>query len=163
MLRAFETPGAPFRSARERTLFVTEQFALDQRLGQCRAVDGDERSLAALAQRMQSARDQFFSGAAFAGNQYAGFTRSCLLQQGKNLLHLGRSAHQFAERPFVPELPLQVALFRTQSRMRSGPPDQDLETARLDGLLQKPVGAEFVHRLDRGFDISIGREHDGGG
>src|SRR5205814_7638246 len=52
--------------AGESTLFVAEQLAFDQLAGNRRHIDRDERPRAALAEIMQSARDQLLSGAAFA-------------------------------------------------------------------------------------------------
>ena len=46
VLRQLETARAPLHRAGERAFFVAEQFALHQRFGQRRAVDGDERTVA---------------------------------------------------------------------------------------------------------------------
>ena len=147
VLRHLEAAGAPLGGARERALLVAEQFAFDQRFRQRRAIDGDKRSLPPRAQRVHGARHQFLAGAAFAGDQHAGLARSGLLQQRKNLLHLGGSAHQFAERALVAELPLQIPLVGQQAGMAAGAADQHFQHAGLDGLFQKPVGPQFVHRL----------------
>src|ERR1700726_617181 len=104
MLRNFETTGAPFRSAGERSLFVSEKFAFNQSFGQRRAVDSHERALAARAERVDGARDHFLARAALSGNQDTRLARSRLLQQRKNLLHpRGRSYH-FAKRTLIAEL-----------------------------------------------------------
>ena len=42
----FETAGAAFQSPRKRALLVAKNFALDQGLGNRRAIDGDERFVA---------------------------------------------------------------------------------------------------------------------
>ena len=52
----------------ERAAHVTEQLALEERLGDGAAVDGDERPLRAPA-LVESAGDQLFAGAAFAGDE----------------------------------------------------------------------------------------------
>ena len=53
---------------------MPEQFTLDQRFGKCAAIDGNEGTLNTLTQGVYQARNQFFTGAAFAGHQYAGVT-----------------------------------------------------------------------------------------
>ena len=71
---------------------MAEQLALDQRFRQRRAVDGEERPLPPRAERVQRARHQLFSGAAFARDQHAGVGRSGLLQQHEDLLHARRTS-----------------------------------------------------------------------
>ena len=56
--------------AGERTLHVTKQLRLEQCFGERAAVDRNERFLGARAQIVDRARDQFFSGARFAGDQH---------------------------------------------------------------------------------------------
>src|SRR5579863_8323180 len=46
--------------------------------------------------------------------------------------------------------------------MTSGPPDQHFQAARLNRLLEEPIGAQLVHRFDGRLDVSVGCEHDGG-
>ena len=52
--------------AGERAPLVAEELALDQALGQRRAVDGDERRRRVRAEPVQVARDQLLAGAALA-------------------------------------------------------------------------------------------------
>ena len=56
--------------AGERAAFVAEEFALQQRLGDGGAVDGDERLLRAVAVLVDGARDQFLAGAGFAADEH---------------------------------------------------------------------------------------------
>ena len=53
-----------------RALFDAEQLGLEQRLDQRRAVDGDERPVAAPAQLVDLARDQLLADAALAFQQH---------------------------------------------------------------------------------------------
>ena len=53
----------------EGTLLVTEQHALHQRLGNRRAVDRNERALAAARQLVQGGRDHFLAGTRLAAHQ----------------------------------------------------------------------------------------------
>ena len=54
----------------ERALRVTEQLALEQRLGHRRAVDRDERPVLAPRPLVDRARDDLLAGAALAGDQH---------------------------------------------------------------------------------------------
>ena len=58
--------------AGERASFVPEQFAFEKVLRNGRAIDGEERLLAALAVMINRAGNQFLAGAAFAGDQRGG-------------------------------------------------------------------------------------------
>ena len=63
-----EAPDARAGGAGEGALFVAEELALEQLLGDGRAVDGDEALRAALAVVMDGAGDQFLARAALAGD-----------------------------------------------------------------------------------------------
>ena len=54
----------------EGPFFVAEQFAFEQRLGDRRAVDGDERLVAAAAEVVDRLADDFLAGAVFAQDQH---------------------------------------------------------------------------------------------
>ncbi len=133
VLRHFETAGAALRGAGERAFLVSEKLAFDQGFRQRGAVDGDERPLPPRAERVHGARHQLLAGAAFAGDQHASLARSGLLQEGKNLLHFRRRAHQFAQRTFVAELPLQVFVSRRAGRR--GDPARRISTSRDPGWM----------------------------
>ena len=68
-------PGLRGDGAGERALLVAEQLALEQRRGNRGAVDGDERPVAARAQRVERAREQLLAGAALAAQQHRGVGR----------------------------------------------------------------------------------------
>jgi hypothetical protein len=55
--------------ARERALFMTEELGLEQVLGQCCAVDGDEAT-ASRGQLVERAGDEFLAGATLAGDEH---------------------------------------------------------------------------------------------
>ncbi len=69
-VRLLEAADAPQFRAGERAALVAEQFAFEQRFGNRRAVDGDERRLRAVAVLVNRARDEFLAGAGFAANQH---------------------------------------------------------------------------------------------
>src|SRR5262245_22079977 len=62
------TPGGD--GARERSALVTEQLRLEQRLGDRRAIDDDERPLGARACVVDRARDQLLAGARLALDEH---------------------------------------------------------------------------------------------
>ena len=57
-----------FQGAGECSLFVTEKLALNQRRHERAAIDGHEGTIGEGSAEMNGAGDQFFSGAAFAGD-----------------------------------------------------------------------------------------------
>ena len=60
-----------FDRAGERAFFVSEEFALEERLRDGRAVDRDEIALAS-AEFVERAGDQLLAGSAFALDEHAG-------------------------------------------------------------------------------------------
>ena len=62
--------------SREGATLVPEELRLDERLGQRRAVDGDEGTLGTPARIVDGARDQFLARAALPGEQHGGLCRS---------------------------------------------------------------------------------------
>ena len=64
-----ELAGLVAVGAGEAALDVSEQLGLEQRLGNARAVDGDERPLRACALRVNRGGDELLADAAFAGDR----------------------------------------------------------------------------------------------
>src|SRR6202030_4088061 len=62
-LGELKAAGASLESAREGTLFMAEDFAFDQGLGNSGAINGYERTVTARAQVAGGARHQVFAGA----------------------------------------------------------------------------------------------------
>src|SRR5260370_12837519 len=60
----------------ERGALVTEQFVLDQSLGNCGAVQGHKRLLATVGQMVNRAREELLARATFAQQQRGGIGRS---------------------------------------------------------------------------------------
>jgi hypothetical protein len=61
---------ARLRGAGESARFVAEQLRLDQRLGQGRAVEGDERAVPASGKMVQALGDQLLAGTPLADHQH---------------------------------------------------------------------------------------------
>ena len=68
-MRLLEHAGAIAVRAGETAADVAKELGLEQRLGQRRAVDGDERRTAPHARRVDQAGDDLFAGTAFAGDE----------------------------------------------------------------------------------------------
>ncbi len=69
----FNPPDLALVGAGKGTLFVAEQFGLDQVFGNRSAVDRYKRFAVALGLSMQRACDQLFAGSAFAPDQHRRF------------------------------------------------------------------------------------------
>ena len=76
--------------ARERALFVAEQFGFEQRLGQRRAVHLDEVPRSAQRVVMDRARDQLLARARFAANQHRRVALRHLADDAEHALQRGR-------------------------------------------------------------------------
>src|SRR5262249_38333715 len=74
---------------REGALDVAEQFAFQEVLAQCPAVDADIRAVGALAELVDAAGDQLLAGAGFADQEHAGARRRHQASQAEDLAHGG--------------------------------------------------------------------------
>jgi hypothetical protein len=66
----FEAPRAALEGSREGPFFVAKDFAFNQRLRNCRAVDRDEGTLPARAELMNRASHQLFASATGSRDQH---------------------------------------------------------------------------------------------
>src|SRR5882724_4758832 len=73
--------------SRRSAALVTEQLALDQRLGDRRTVDGDERTIPPVGQVVDRARDELLAGAALTIDQHRGGAGRRELDPAIDLLH----------------------------------------------------------------------------
>ncbi len=103
----FEASDAALRSAGERSALVAENFALHQRFGNCRAIDGHERPPRARGKLVNRSCNDLLAGPGLAGNQHRCRTRRGHLHDAHHVLHRFRPAHQIAEPPGFAQLPLQ--------------------------------------------------------
>src|SRR5690606_5335175 len=133
---------------RERALHVAEQFALDEFRGDRRAVDLDERLVAARRQPVDGSRDELLAGAVLARDQDARVRR-------RNLLEAVEQAAD-AEAPaddLVPALDLvaQPFVFLRQASLLQRVADRDEQTVGVERLLEEivcPAPRRFHGRLD---------------
>ncbi len=82
-----EVAGSVPDRAGEGALGVAEELALEQRVGERGAVDGDEGSLAPVRGVVDRAGDQLLAGPGLAADQHAGVARGDLLHVPQQLLH----------------------------------------------------------------------------
>src|SRR5437879_2327865 len=87
-LSQLEAAGAPLERSGKRSLLVPEYLAFDQRFRDGRTVDGDKWFVLAWTQVVDGACNQLFPRAALTGDQHRRRTRSYLLHQVVDLLHL---------------------------------------------------------------------------
>ncbi|EJT82747.1 hypothetical protein PPS11_43713 [Pseudomonas putida S11] len=107
--------------------FMAEQFRLDQVLGDCPAVDGNERLLAALRLAMQGAGHQFLAGAAFTTDQHRRFSGRQLAQQLAQFADRAAITEQFVACFIHPRHP-----FAAQARHSEGPAQRDLNAGYVE-------------------------------
>ena len=92
-----EQTGTVTLRARERPLGVAEQLALEQRVGDGRAILGEERPALAGAVSVNRPGDQLLARSAVATDQHGQVARRELLDQVEDLLHPRRAPDQGAE------------------------------------------------------------------
>ena len=114
---------------------MPEQFGLDQVARNRRHVDGDERTVGALAEVMQRAGDQFLAGARFARDHDREIGLHQPRQHAVDVLHGRRSADQ---RNAVVLTGRRVAL---GLRRRDGAADDRDEFVQIEGFRQIVEGA----------------------
>ena len=92
-----EQAGAIRARVGERAALVAEQLALQQRVGDGGAVDGDERAFAARAVEVERLRHQLLAGARLAGDQHRRRRTRQPPDEREHLLHDGRPADDVVE------------------------------------------------------------------
>jgi hypothetical protein len=97
----FEAAGSALERAGESAFLMTENLALDQRLGNGSAVDGHKGLRPARTQFVNGTGNEFLSRSAFACNQYRSGTGRDLLDEAEYLLHFAGGADQAAEHALV--------------------------------------------------------------
>ena len=149
----------------ESAFYVTEEFALQQRLGKCAAVDGDEGFGGARRTNVNRARHQFFTGAALAVDQHRAGRRS----HGPNgLLQL---LHGAGLAPMMLSRELRVAASRRRAKfclLRASflhrTVDGQLDFVHQAGTLADVVGgAAGFYGLHRRLVVIDRRNQDDGG
>ena len=158
-MRQLEHAGAAIVRAGERALLVTEDLALEQRLGNRGAVDRHERKRRAGAELVNGLRDQLLAGARLAPDQHRGVGRRRLFDHAVDAADAGAVADDAPEAALLAQLAAQLFHFAQRLLPLDRLLQQDAQPRRIDRLAQVVVGA-FLDRLDSGFDGALRGEQD---
>ena len=142
---------------------MAEQLAFEQVLGDRRAVDRHECTVAAARSLVQPAREQFLAGPAGAQqhDRDAGIRHP--LDRARDPGHLGRGGDQSAEHAFVlADFCREPAVFRLDPVQRERAPHDQAERVDVDRLLVEIVCAA-LDRGERAFAraVAAGDDHLG--
>jgi len=149
-----EAPGVARIGAGEGPLLMTEELALDQLARDCRHVDGDERSGAALAVIVKRPRDELLAGARLARDRDGEVRAHEAREHAVDLLHRGRAAD---ERQLLLGVRRQLALLVRRAAGERALDHAD-ELAQVEGFGQILEGAA-LGRPHGGHEIVL-RAHD---
>ena len=154
MVRLLELADVPRGRAGERSLLMAEQLGLDQLRGHRRAVQRNERSVAARAALVQGARDQLLARAGFAQNADARFARGHALHLRHHAPHGLARKHDLVLAHPLPKLP--VLLFQMFQPQHIADGEQKFVGGKR--LLQE------IHRAQargphRHLDVRLSRNH----
>ena len=129
----------------KRTLFVTEQFAFQQVLGNGAAIDHDKRTIFPGTLLMERVRDKFLPRPAFSKYQDGHIRRPDLPDGFKELLHRGTTTDNAVKtisgEPFLHDPVVLLQMIQIVGTIQDNGQHIDLH-----GLLHEVVGAP----LDRG-------------
>ena len=144
---------------------MAEDLALEQRFGNRRAVDRDERERRARAELMDRLRDQLLAGARLAGDEHRRRGGRRQFDHLVNLPHLRAVPDERSEGAVFAKLTAQRLHLAHRLEPLDDFVEQHLQSMDLDRLRQIVVGA-LLHRLDRALDGPLRgqqqRRHVGG-
>ena len=129
-----EAAEAALGGAGEGPALVAEQLALDEGLGDCRAVDRDERLVAPVRELVNRARHELLARAAFPVHKHGRVARRRQLDPAIYLLHALRLANQLAEAALLLQLMAQEADLARQRLLLDRFLEQHLQPRGVDGL-----------------------------
>src|SRR5262249_53888446 len=92
----------------ERATLVPEELALEQRVGERRAVDGDEAAALALALEVDRPSRQLLAGAGLAVDEHGGIVLGEHADGLEYLVHHAVAAHHVRERVAIRQLAAQI-------------------------------------------------------
>src|SRR5205085_378348 len=126
IVRLLELPDPGVRRAREGAALVTEELALEELSGKCRAIHLDERPVPSGGSLVNRAAHQLLSHAALAADQDADVAVGNLLDYGSNAAHFLAVAPDRAILVIGQLLP-QLAQFRHKAIFLNRILDRDVE------------------------------------
>jgi hypothetical protein len=153
-----QQPFLVFGGAGEGAFHVAEQLALQQRLGDRRAVDRHERRLRAAAAAVDRARDQVLAGAALAGDQHVRRQRRHAIDGRQHRLQRAAAADQVARWRAL-ERAAQVAVLQHEAPVLGEPADLGDQLLVAERLQQVVDGAE-PQRRDGGVEVAVRGHQD---
>ncbi len=145
-MRRLEEAVAIFVGPGEGSLHVAEELGFQECFRKGSAIDGDKRIFGAGAVFMNGARNQFFAGAAFSGDQHAAVLRRDILDQVEDRAHLRAGADDVIESGEPAEFAPEITCFLLQGEA-------------IDALLNR--GAKFVDEPVAFDNVAVGAEIDG--
>ena len=139
---------------------MAEQFALEQLLGDGRAVEGDEGLVGAGTEVVQAAGDQFLAAAGLAAQEHVDRCR----RQVEDLLAQADDARRDTEQAagegaLVVDPAVQLAVLQHQPALFQGAAEIAEQRLGAEGLFQEVVGA-LAHGADRQGDVAVGGEQN---
>ena len=140
-------------------LLVAEDLALEQRLRNRRAVDGDEGPPAPRRQLVERARDELLARAALARDEHGGGRGRRQLDQPVHRLHGRTRSHEPPQSPELLHAPAQEGDLAERLRLLRRLRDEQLDPRHLDRLGEEVVRA-FLHRRHRRVDRPLPGEQD---
>ncbi len=158
-MRELEAAEPSIDRAREGAFFVAEDLALEQRLGNGRAVQRDVRLQGPRAELMDGLRDEFLARAGLAPDEHRGSGRRSLFNGAIHLAHGWALTDEAAEAALLAQLPPQDLDLAQRVRPLDGLVEQDAQPLRIHRLGHVVVSAQ-LHRLHRRLDRPLGREDD---
>ena len=147
--------------AGEGAFFVAEEFAFQEVLGDGGAIDADVIVLAAAAQAVERAGDQFLAGAAFAQDQDGGVGGGDVSDELAQFVHLGGFADDLVELVSLGGVGAQGGVFAEQAVAFGAAGDGVEQFLRGEGLGQVINGAGF-DGFDRQLGGGVGGDHQEG-
>ena len=151
--------GAAVVRAGEGALLVPEDLALEQRLGNRRAVHRHERERRARTQLVDGLRDELLAGARLAPDENRGGGRRGLLDHAIHRPDARAVADDPAEAPLLAQLPPEIAHFAQRLLPLDRLLQQNPQALRVHRLTQVVVGA-VLDRLHGALDRPLCRQQD---
>src|SRR5262245_17381743 len=148
----------PLVGSGERAPLVAEQLGLDERLGDRRGIDGDERPVAPRALMVDSARHQLLASTALAGDQHGRRRRGDLRDQTVQLLDRGMPADDLVEIVGACQLGAQERDLTFEGAALEGAARERQELVLLERLGQVVEGAELHGGDRRAYGLHGGHE-----
>src|SRR5882724_9044655 len=145
--------------ARERAALVAEELALEERVREGRAVDGDETAALALALKVDGASRELLAGPRLAVDEDGRVVLCQDLDGLEDLVHHPIAADDVRERVAVGELVAEVVDLVEQAALLEDLLGGKEDLLLLEGLGDVVAGA-LLDRLDRALDARVAGDHD---